>query len=203
MNILHMTGILKALDPTSVRSIVKDEDIVLAPGKPKEFRFDPGYLLYIIIRIDDSKTGLGKYVNFYAQRFWKEQALAKPEVAGMPIEMKKWRAWRERGSNPGLLEYDEDEGVYVIEANFQEGQAQIEDPYKIAIYYPRKEILMSYGDSTALANWGKPVMVEVKIAVKEIDYEKAAHLLENLYANAFRKAFRDILYPPEILKSMV
>ena len=207
MNILHMTGILKAIDPTSVNSIVIDDDVELTPAKPgklkKEYRFNPGYLLYIIIRIDDDGTGLGKYVNFYAQRFWKEQALAKPEVAGMPIEMKKWSAWRARGVNPGLVEYDETRGVYVIEANFNEGQAQIEDPYKVSIHYPKKEVLSAYNDTTALASWGEPVTVGVKVAVKEIDYRKVSYLLENLLANAFSKALRDVLHPPEILKSMV
>ena len=207
MNILHMTGLLRAIDPKSVKSIVIDDDLVLSPAKPgklkKEYKFNPGYLLYIIIRIDDGGTGLGKYVDFYAQRFHKEQALAKPEVAGMPIEMRKWSAWRARGVNPGLVEYNEDEGVYVIEANFNEGQAQIEDPYKVSIHYPKKEVLLAYEDTSALSNWGKPITVETKIAVKEINYKKVSYILENILANSFRRALRDLIHPPMTLESMV
>jgi len=197
MNLLHMTGILRTIDPHSVRDIVIDDDLTLNTTINRavaNYRFNPGYLLYIILKVDDGGTGLGRYVYFKAQRLRREQVLAKPDVAGMPIEMVNWSAWRARGANPGLLEYDDDKGIYVIEGNFHEGSVQIEEPYKVSIHYPRREVLVAYGDETAISNYGADISVEVKIAVKEINYQRAYSILKDLYTDAMADGIIEAIF---------
>ena len=175
-----MAGVLRAIDPETVRWITQDEDFALTPAKGsnvKVYDFNPGYLLYLLIKISDDGKGLGKYVYFKVQRLYRGQPVARPDVEGVPRIMYDWRMWCSRGARPGLLEYDTSSGLYVIMAEYFNGEFQIEEPCRLTIAYPRYETIESYGDTTALTNYGEPVDIGVKFAFKEINFKRVKDIL--------------------------
>ncbi len=173
---------VELLYPDIIRDNIIEDSFTLTPLQPgkmgKTYTFKPGVLAYIYIYINDYGSGIGKYIKVLAQKFKGEQKISKPTVRGSPYGMYVARAFASRGVNPGLVEYDPDEGVYAIQCEFRGYNLIINSEYKIMIQYPSETDIKNQAD---MANYGKPVYIEAYIATKEIDIGKLRDLVERVY----------------------